>query len=195
MSKRLVVAFDIDGVVFPWCPAAREAFETHRGYVDLMPSERWDHLKEQVLAKDWTWLWRGSGLKYTFDRTDLHYPGAPSALRKIGAIADLMFVTHRPRAASEFTARWIAAQRCHFTSLHVLGAHAHKSAYTQLADVVVDDKPEVVYDILENTKAHVFSPRHAYNVELELLNDPRFHFYDDIKEVTQWVRSHSPIPQ
>lgn len=189
--RKLVVVFDIDGVLFPWDAAARAAFVQHRGYTGLVPSQRWDHLKEQVRDACWRWLWRGPGIKHVFDRADLHYAGAPTALRRIGAIADLRFVTHRPSAAAPYTATWIGSQRCTFTSLHVIGAHVPKSTLAQDAHVVIDDKPEVVYDILENTNAFVFTPRRAYNTELEKLSTDRFRFYDDIKEVTQWVRDET----
>lgn len=196
MRRALKVYFDIDGVLFPWDLAAREAFATHRGYTDLEPSKFWNHLKEQVRVKCWEWLWRGPGIKHVFDRHDLHYEGVPKALRQIGAIADLGFVTHRPPSASEFTARWVATQRCVFSSLHILGMHIPKSTICADADLVIDDKPEVVYDLLNNTRAHVFAPRRDYNTELEALTPDtllgaRFHFYDDIKEVTQWVREEA----
>lgn len=190
-EAKLKVYFDIDGVLFPWDAAARAAFAAHRGYTGLVPSERWDHLKEQVRATCWKWLWRGPGIKHTFNRPDLHYPGAPAALRRIGAIADLNFVTHRPATAAPYTATWIGAQRCTFTSLHVLGAHVPKSSIAYDADVVIDDKPEVVMDILENTTAHVFAPRRAYNTELHDLDEPRLTVYDDIKEVVKWVRTRT----
>ncbi len=196
--KRLHVAFDIDGVLFDWDSAAREAFEL-RGYENLVVSEYWNHLKEQVRAKDWDWLWRGSGLRITYDRPDIEYPGAGKLLRHAGATCDLDLVTHRPNSAAPYTARWLAARGCHFRALHVIGSHVLKSTVVQ-PDVFVDDKVENVIDMLENGPSHcqVFMPRRVHNQPLHDSDHPRLQVYTSLKEVSQWLkektREHASQP-
>lgn len=188
--SRPRIAFDIDGVLFPWTTCSVQAVNT-RGYSisdDPDAHTTWNWLPSQISKDDWEWLWQGYGLQLMFDRREMVYPGVERMLRRIAAEATIDFVTHRPRAASPYTAKWIAGRGVPFESLHVLG-HTPKSRVLQGADVFIDDKTDNVWEALENTTAFVGAPRRPWNEDLAECRHERFlGFYDDPMEVLGWVR-------
>lgn len=187
----LKIVLDLDGVCYPWNDAVRRAMAEHRGLPDVQPALYWNHLKDQLPAEEWQWIWRGPGVNIVFGYNDMHYPGAPKAMRVCGAVGDLHFITHRPRSAAPATAMWVANQRCSFTALHITGSHVAKSTVVPDADVYVDDKPEIIDDYHQNTRGHIFCPKRDWNGEVaeKYLGDPRVTVYTDIREVTRWVRA------
>ena len=157
----------------------------------LVPSEHWNHMKEQIRYEDWIWLWRGPGCELMFGQ-DLPYPGALRGMRRLAAMSDVAVISHRPRSAAAPTLKWLSSVRAEISSVHILGAGMPKSNILPHADVYIDDKPEVVLDYLENTSATVLVPIRSWNLEFLESHKTikRVVSYENWKEVTVWVRTH-----
>lgn len=186
------VAFDIDGVLYPWTTASAQAANTRGFHVDTGVDAHlnWNWLHGQIDEDTWQWLWRGPGLQLMFDRPELVYPGANRLLRQLSQLGALAYVTHRPSAASIYTARWVAERRVPFQSLHVLGAQPKSAVLTADTDLFIDDKTENVVEVLANhPTVLVGAPRRPWNTELNETRHGRFlGLYDDPQEVLEWAK-------
>lgn len=189
------IAFDIDGVLYPWTQCATAAANT-RGYnIDVMADHtHWNWLPERISAEDWKWLWHGAGLKMMFDQAAMVYPDVEDVLRGLSQRHTLDFVTHRPAAAAPYTARWVAKRNVPFQRLIVLGKQA-KSTVLHDVDLFIDDKSDNVEEVLDNTRAFVAAPRRPWNTDLEDLVHPNFlGLYDHPMEVALWVQRQTQTP-
>lgn len=177
------IGIDIDGVLFPFTAAANAAIEEQFGVEKLGDHLHWNWLKEQITPEQWAWLWGREGHDAVFSRVDSIYPGVVPAFNRILKNPEhrCHFVTHRdPRYNAGHTAAFLAR---HFgahpwAGLHVLqnGTPKHMLATW---DVVIDDKPETVLEMLQHTTAAVYAPARPWNTELAALDNPRFFRYED----------------
>ena len=186
------IGVDIDGVLFPWDQVARWSVRNQFGD-DACPSEtstHWKGLKDELTKEQWRWVW-GEGRGHVFGSLDC-YPDA------VWAVSDLIrmghevhFVTHRdPATTLHHTAGFL---RYHFDGPWA-GVHSVRSTTPKetLADwdVFIDDKPETILRFLELERTKVFAPRRTWN-EAELDGVQGLVYYDDAREIVEWVEDHS----
>lgn len=186
------VGVDIDGVLYPWDEAARDALTLKFGIERPGPSLSWDYLKENIDPEQWRWLWTAEGQSLAFGQIDRTYLGVVDAINDVlrPGVHEVHFVTHRdPRYTAVYTAQFL---RRHFglhpwDGVHVLRASFPKRRLATW-DVFIDDKPDTVFDFLANTSAQVFSPARPWNeAELADVDDPALIRYDDPQDIVAWL--------
>jgi hypothetical protein len=196
----VLIGVDIDGVLYPWDECARDALVEQFGIERPGPSLDWDYLKNNVPSECWRWLWTAEGQDAAFGQTGRTYPHVADAVNAIlrHGEHDVHFVTHRdPRRTAAWTAAFLTR---HFGGHPWAGVHVTQASVAKRTlgrwDVFIDDKPETVCDFLHNTEAKVFTPARPWNQELNDVvlfqaahGGDRFAFYDDPREVAEWVLS------
>jgi len=187
----MLIGIDIDGVLFRFNEAANASLMDKFGIPDPGPWTSWNYLKDVITPEQWSWLWTPQGTDATFGQMEQVYP---NAVRQFGRILksghDCHFVTHRdPARAGWATALFLERHfgKAGFEGVHVLRASVKKHSLAPW-DVFIDDKAETVMDLLIMTRAHVFAPVRPWNDELlAFTQSRRFTFYDDPRQVADWV--------
>ena len=188
------VGVDIDGVLFPWEDAVKEA-ALERWGVTLGELTAWDTYEHELGPERWGWLWTPEGTDAVMGRTELVYPGAAEAIRGVLELGNRVhFVTHRdPCLAGAHTAAFLAR---HFGGLRWEGLHVTRSSVAKRTlarwDVFVDDKPDTVFDFLANTNATVFSPLRTWNAdEYAGLYEAHLYAYRDPAVILEWFEARA----
>lgn len=161
------IGLDIDGVMYQWERTARYMLRNvlpNSPYKEVLQQEStdWNWIKEQVSKKDWDWLWE-KGIKLGLFRHGHLYPGTIEAVRELANIGDVIAVTSRPKRVAADTFAWIAYQKLPIVGLHILSSKEPKSTVRPMFDVFLDDKPENVYDLNDNTTCKAFLMRRSWN--------------------------------
>lgn len=191
----MIIGFDIDGVLFPWADVANEVVVKRFGIGDPGPHVEWQHLKNRLTRPQWSWLWSQEGSDAVFGQIGRAYPGAVDAVNALLKAGHAVhFVTHRdPRRTSMTTALFLMVRfsRHPWAGVHIIQNSVKKRCLAHW-DVFVDDKPETVYDFLDNTAAQVFAPARPWNTELEdSVPLDGFVRYQDPHEIVAWVEARS----
>jgi hypothetical protein len=192
------IGVDIDGVLFPWADVVNEVVMERFGVPDPGPHVHWSHLRDVITPDQWAWVWGPEGLDAVFSRVERTYEGTVEAINAILGSTEnkVHFVTHRdPRRTALQTSAFLTL---HFgghpwAGVHILEPSVRKSRLMRW-DMFVDDKPETVFDFLENTSATVFAPQRPWNLmelNLGLSAGTGFVHYIDPQEIVEWVGAHS----
>jgi len=151
------IGLDIDGVMYKWDKTARYMLR------DVLPgspykktlqqeSQGWDWIKENVEPEHWRWLW-AEGIKLGLFRYGHLYPGTIQAVRRLAEIGEVVLITHRPKEAITDTLAWLGLLNLPLAGLHLLTNAEPKSIVRPTCDVYLDDKPDNIVDLAENTSA------------------------------------------
>jgi len=169
------IGLDIDGVCYMWqktaCYMIREVLPNSL-YKDLPLREefwsRWDWLKDQITPEHWEWLWT-EGVRLGLFRYGHMYPGTIQAVRTLAEQEhEVVLITHRPKSAVPDTLAWLGLLNLPLSGLHLLTNVEPKSRVRPMCDVYLDDKPDNVEDLFENTDAKaVVLMRRPWNVIYE----------------------------
>lgn len=189
----MLIGFDIDGVLFPWDEAARDALVAKFGIERPGESTTWSYLKTVLEPEQWAWLWGREGQDATFGQVGRTYPGAVDAVMELLKAGHVVhFVTHRdPRRTAVHTATFLALHfgRHPWGGVHVIRNDVPKRRLADW-DVFVDDKPETVWDFMTWTSAAVFAPVRPWNVD-ELEDADGLTCYHDPAAIVEWVAAHA----
>jgi hypothetical protein len=107
---------------------------------------------------------------------------------------EVHFVTHRdPRRTLHHTAGFLGR---HFGGLPWAGVHSIKSRTPKRTlarwDVLVDDKPDTVFDVVRRETTMVFAPLRPWNAdELAGRESAHLHVYHDPGDIVDWVEVKS----
>ena len=150
------IALDCDGVLYEFERTARYMERAYRGYAREGPmgkeSTRWDYIKEHVKPEDWNWLW-SVAVKLGLWRYGHVVQGALKGIQELTKAGhELIVITARPTNAIPDTVAWLnfiqkPEAGVFFTGIHILSNGEPKSIIK--ADVLVDDKPENVWEWME----------------------------------------------
>lgn len=190
----MIIGIDIDGVLFPWEEAARDALVAEFGIEKPAPSTTWSYLKGVLEPGQWGWLWTREGQDATFGQVGRVYPGVTGAVNALlRAGHHVHFVTHRdPRRTAVHTATFLALHfgRHPWGGVHIVHNDVAKRRLARW-DVFVDDKPETVWDFLANSNARVFAPVRPWNTELEEDTTDQLTRYVHPDDIVRWVGRYS----
>lgn len=153
----LRLGIDIDGVMYEWDRTARYMLR------DVLPnspykrtlqreSQGWDWIEEQIAPGHWQWLWT-EGIRLGLFRYGHMYPGTIQAVRRLAEIGEVVLITHRPKEAITDTLAWLGLLNLPLSGLHLLTNSEAKSIVRPTCDVYLDDKPDNIVDLAENTSA------------------------------------------
>lgn len=189
MKPRVKLGLDLDGCVFAFDIGACTALKMHKEpNIEVRESECWDDIKARVSHDSWQWVWN-EGCRFAFENAPA-YPGVATQLHIIQDIADIIVITHRPRAVADITMKRLAELGIRpVVMYHVPGGN--KAELCNYCDAYVDDKPSNVHD-LAALGVPVFMPKKPWNFELHHPDpDGREDIrpYTDFEEVTRWVRA------
>lgn len=152
------VGLDIDGILYKWEPTARYMLRNvmpDSPYKDdprlKTSSTHWGYLKDVVSKEAIKWLW-SEGLRLGMFRHGHMYPGTIEAVRRLSARAEIVIITHRPKAAVPDTLAWLAYHQLPISEVHILSNQEPKSMVGDL-DWFLDDKPENCYDMVNERPA------------------------------------------
>jgi uncharacterized HAD superfamily protein len=154
------IGLDIDGVMYMWqktaCYMIREVLP-NSPYKDAPLREEfwsgWDWLKTQIAPEHWEWLWT-EGVRLGLFRYGHLYPGTIQAVRTLAEQGhEVVLITHRPQSAVPDTLAWLALLNLPLAGLHLLTNAEPKSRVRPMCDVYLDDKPDNIVDLCENTDA------------------------------------------
>lgn len=137
--------------------------EEHWG-ITLEPSQYWNHIRDQCGEEAWKWLWDEGVREHGLFRHQSLVRGAVIAVRKLADEGhQLVYITHRPREASEDTVAWLAHHRFPVDELHI--TQEPKSSVVPRCDVYLDDSPSVCEDLLRNTDGFMAVRDRPWNQE------------------------------
>lgn len=178
MSLRIVV--DIDGVLFDWDASARELLAHHRN-VSVPPFEHWDFVQDHVSHEDWRFLWN-EGIELGLFRNKAPYPNAQKGVERLQQLGHVAFVTSRPYSACRDTFSWLSryfdAREC-----HILNGSLKSSVLPQ-ANVYIDDSPQVIGDLIENTDSPIVVFHREWNRNVpETDRVVRAHGWEEVVQV------------
>jgi uncharacterized HAD superfamily protein len=181
------LGIDLDGCVYPFSIACRMVLNLHRGYsLPVVECEYWNHIENEIDPADWKWVW-GAGMRLIYDAAPA-YPGAIEALRELEQHVRLVIITARPLDVADLTLRWIADQRIHpYAVLHP----RPKSKAVTAPDCIayVEDRPENVLELADETDGTVLVPRKPWNTSVHNLGRDDVVVFDEWREVTAWVQT------
>jgi uncharacterized HAD superfamily protein len=157
------IGIDIDGVLYKWSKTARyllrEALPDSPYKVPGHPlyteSTHWNYIQQNVAPEHWKWLWT-EGVKAGLFRHGHIIKGAIEGMRTLAADGhDLVIITHRPKAAVTDTLQWLAFCNFPLAGIHIMTGQEPKSMALPHCAVYIDDKPENVYNLANNTGARL----------------------------------------
>lgn len=176
MSKRPLIAVDVDGVLYCWDRTARymlrekyrrEGREVPEGLYE--PAQHWYGIKETVEKQDWNWLWEEGVDQGLFRHGDI-MSGAIFGMQGLAEFADLMIVTSRPQQAVYDTMSWLTHHlRGHvpLVGIDILSHGQPKSGVHPAPDILIDDGPHNLVDWVENTDAAFVLFDQPWNKDVE----------------------------
>ena len=154
------IGVDLDGVCYKWSKTARYMLRemlpgspyTREGPMG-QEADGYDYIQRNIAPEHWKWLWT-EGVRLGLFRHGHIIKGAVEGVNALAADGhDMIIVTHRPKAAVTDTLRWLAFADFPLAGVHILTDQQPKS--TVPCDVYIDDKPENVVDMAENTDARL----------------------------------------
>lgn len=146
------VALDLDGVCYEFDRTARFMIARRLGYAQGKDLP-WNHdeYNRGVDKEHWSWLFGQRQIDPLFRHGHL-YRGAIEGVRELAKRNDVVVVTKRPRRATQVTLEWLAYNRLPVSEVHVLQGLPKSSVP---CDIYIDDRIDVVQEILDNTNACV----------------------------------------
>lgn len=170
------IALDIDGVMYDWSGEARYLLRTWFGLELPGEAQSWDwDIDEGVPKGMWRWLWDvDGGIRHGLFRHGNLVKGAASGIRQLATLGDIILVTHRPAIAIADTIAWLDGQFGRydpypFAGIHILTSNEPKSGIN--VDVLIDDKPANVVDMLATTTADAIVFDQPWNADFVLKHD------------------------
>lgn len=134
------IAVDLDGVLYQWSPTARYLLNTHRGGSFHREPDAWHWIPN---PEDDEWLFSKGVAKYGLFRYGAIYRGAIDGMNALREGRDLCLITHRPSIAVQDTIDWVRFFFPWLSSyLHLATNGEPKSTMCDVADILIDDKPE-----------------------------------------------------
>jgi 5'(3')-deoxyribonucleotidase len=146
----LRLGIDMDGVCSNWVRGSKEMLNERFANLNLniyKESDTWDELEDLISKKQWSWLWTAGVERGLFARLPV-FPGTHEALSYLSEKHDIFLLTCRPRLAGADTIWWV---REHLDGINIQGVHLIKDKWKVPCDIYLDDKPENVIDISENS--------------------------------------------
>ena len=140
----MIVALDLDGVIYDWEQQARVMLEPIYGPIPV--STYWHFIKDRVRKEDWNRIWKNKqmllGGGRLVETNVLHY------IRHIQLKTSKLpiVVTSRRPEAESITREWLNTMTIPFASLHVIGEQPKTSVPF---DILLDDKPEHVEETIK----------------------------------------------
>lgn len=176
------IGLDIDGVMYQWDKTARYMLREvlpnspYGGINSVLhnESEGWNWIQQQVAPEHWKWLWK-EGVELGLFRYGHLYPGTIQAVRKLKERGhEVVLITHRPKSAVGDTLAWLGLMDFPISGLHLLTNQEPKSQVMPQCDAYLDDKPENVVDLAENTRARLIALRvqewnHAFECPTDII--------------------------
>jgi 5'(3')-deoxyribonucleotidase len=169
------IGIDLDGCAYEWERTARYMLreilpnspykETLRG-----ESQGWNWIQERVLPGHWAWLWK-QGVELGLFRHGHVSTGAIQGIRELATLGDVIVVTHRPKQAVVDTLAWLAYQQLPLTGVHLLTAEENKGLVRPGFDVFLDDKPQNIIDVRDNSTAFTYIMRRPWNEGISVPGD------------------------
>jgi 5'(3')-deoxyribonucleotidase len=155
------IGLDLDGVVYQWSKTARYMIRRRiedRG--ETVPpelyqeSQDWDWIRTHSPGQDWKWLWT-EGTKAGAYRYGHVVSGAIEGVQELTKIGDVIVITARPRDAVNDTLAWLGTffDKSPLAGVVIQSDGQKKSEAVPGLNVMIDDGPHNIMDILENTKA------------------------------------------
>jgi uncharacterized HAD superfamily protein len=151
------IGLDIDGVMYKWEEHARymlrEVLPESPFYNDqrlMVESKWWTYIPDTVGKKHWNWLWK-EGAALGLFRDGALYPGTSEAVHKLAKMGEVILITHRPKQAVRDTLAWLGKLDLPLSGLHILTEQSQKSKAEPICDIYLDDKPDNVDDLFNNT--------------------------------------------
>jgi uncharacterized HAD superfamily protein len=161
------IGLDIDGVMYKWdktaCYMLREVLP-NSPYKDTLKGDSlyWNWIPDQIAPEHWKWLWN-EGVKLGLFRYGHLFPGTIQAVRRLAELGDVVLITHRPKAAVGDTLAWLSLLNLPISGLHLLTNSEPKSLVMPQCDIYLDDKPENITDLHNNTKGLAVLRRQPWN--------------------------------
>lgn len=146
VSRKPVLALDLDGVTYEWEKTARKLLQIYFAY-QIKESVNWNWIKDHIANNHWQWLW-SEGVKKGLFRHGHVVAGAIEALRNIKEAYRIEIVTSRPEKAWQDTREWLAFHQIPAAGVHLLGPNSPKSQVR--ADVYVDDATTNIVELKAN---------------------------------------------
>jgi uncharacterized HAD superfamily protein len=122
----------------------------------------WNWIPDQVAPEHWKWLW-DEGTKLGLYRYGHLYPGTIQAVRRLAELGEVVLITHRPKTAVSDTLAWLGLMDFPIAGLHLLTNMENKSTVLPHCDIYLDDKPENITDLHNNTKGLAILMRQPWN--------------------------------
>ena len=180
------VMLDLDGVIYDFQGAANAALSARYGYADIGEWTHWNYGKEQVSKEAWSWLWSEEGSRAIWTATGPERKYGKEIGRYLGLNYDLIIVTHRPGCVEEATAGWLKRAEIIYDELWVLDHTNEKSVYAKDCAYAIEDKPENVDDLLDNTYAKVIMPKLMYSSTYSRVHQ-RLEKIDRLEEILAYL--------
>ena len=148
------IGLDVDGVMYQFHRTACYMLRTMKGYPDTLRVENWtswNWIKDNVSKEDWRWLW-SEGVELGLFRHGHLHQGTIEAVRELSLRGDVVIITQRRPNLMQDTLDWLSYHKFPINELHLLHEDEAKSSVPH-CDYYVDDKPDNVIDLRDNTKA------------------------------------------
>lgn len=187
------IGLDLDGVVYHWDRIARymlrRRYEATGRAVPLelySESMTWYWIKDYVESEDWAWLW-AEGPKLGLFRYGHVVKGAVDGARLLAELGNVVVVTARPKVAAHDTLAWLSfmLDKVPLAGIHILGDEP-KSSVRPLPDIYIEDSPDQVSDLVNNTGSEVVVFDRPFNRDVPSV--ARIHRARGWGEVVQVVR-------
>lgn len=163
------IGLDIDGVMYKWDKTARYMLREvlpnspyKMGPLKESESQYWNWIKDNVSPEHWRWLWEeavGLGL-YRYGHL---YPGTVQAVRELATVGEVVLITHRPKDAIRDTVAWLSLLDLPVAGMSFLTNMEPKSLVLPHCDIYLDDKPENIVDLMENTSGDAVMMHQPWN--------------------------------
>lgn len=188
-GEKLLLALDLDGVLYRWTEAAIDTLHDLRGLGPDHYGEdtHWDQIKEHVSDDDWHYLWNARTARKRMFRTGRSYADGVRAARELEKITTTVMMTRRPPDAAADTMAWIATHRLNPHGLLVIGGGTkHEHPFAKDFDLLVDDNPDVARGWRDEVGTPVFMPARPYNAEC--VDEEGITRFEDWAVVINWVK-------
>lgn len=172
---------DVDGVLYKWEPTVRYLIQRKFGKT-LKAADSWDALDNQLTNNEKQWLWT-AGVKEGMFRHGHIYRGAIDGVRALSGLGDVHLITSRPSSAREDTLAWVAFHRLPVSSVTIVNHGDRKSDYP--VEVLIDDGPHNIQDMLDNTDATAILWDRPWNQEFSSKSPlyHRVHSWNELLEI------------
>lgn len=170
------IGLDVDGVIYEWDKTARYMMREVCPLVTnpddprlRRDAQHWNEIEEIVGKEAFDWLWT-EGVRLGLFRYGHLHAGAIQAIRKLATIGDVVLITSRPKQAVNDTMAFLGYLNLPIAAIHILSNSEPKSTVKPECDIFLDDKPENVVDLQNNTDTHAYLMRRPWNEHNTVLN-------------------------